>query len=80
MVQLDKYDLIAVIEMWWDGSHYRNTGTEGCKLFRRDRQRRKGGSITLYIRENIDHEELPLRNSHAQVESLWVRVTDRTKK
>ena len=66
MMQLDKYDLIAITKIWWDGSHNWNIGTEGYKLFRRDRQGRKGGGVALYIRDGIDCEEFPLRNSHVQ--------------
>lgn len=31
-------------------------------------------------KEGIDSEELPLSNSHEQVESLWVKIKDRTSK
>jgi len=68
------------METWWDGSHNWNIGIEGYKLFRRDRQERKGGGVARYIREGIDCEEMPLRNKHEQVESLWVKVNDHTNK
>ena len=80
VVQLDRYDLIAITETWWDESHNQNIGIDGYELFRRDRQRRKGGGVALYIREVIDCEELPLRNSHGQIERLWVKVNDHTDK
>ena len=59
--------------MWWDGSHNWNTGIKGYKLFRRERQERRGGSVPLYIREGIDCKEMPLRNSYGQIESLWLK-------
>jgi len=37
---------------------------------------RGGGDIALYIKESIQCEELSLKNSHEQVESLWVRTKD----
>ena len=43
-------------------------------------QGRKGGGVAFYVREWIDCEELPLRNTQEQVESLWVRIRDRTNK
>ena len=43
---------------------------EGYKLYRRDRQVRKGGGVALYVRKWIDCEEFSLRKSHKQVESL----------
>lgn len=76
MVQLEKYDLIAIVESWWDKSHNWNAGIEGYELFRRDRQGRKGRCVALYVREWIDCEEIPLRNGHGQVESLWERIKD----
>lgn len=41
--------------------------------------RREGGGIALSIREQMDFEELPLRNSHGWVDSLWANV-DHTNK
>lgn len=29
---MENYDLIAVVETWWDGSHHWNTIVEGYKL------------------------------------------------
>jgi len=68
------------METWWDESHDWNTLIEDYRLFRRDRQGRRGGRVALYVRKWIDCEELCLRNSHCQVESLWVRIRDRSSK
>lgn len=43
--------------------------TEDCALFRRDRHGRRHRGFALYGRK-IECEELPLRNSPEQVESL----------
>ena len=75
-----KYDLIAITETRWDESHHWNTLIEDYRLFRRDRQGRRGGRVALYVWKWIDYEELCLRNSHCQVESLWVRIRDRSSK
>ncbi|PKU37428.1 nedd4-binding protein 2-like 2 [Limosa lapponica baueri] len=48
--------------------------------FRRDRRGSRGGGIALYIRKWIEFEDLSLKNSHEQVESLWVRNTDHCNK
>ncbi|GAB0206445.1 hypothetical protein GRJ2_003110100 [Grus japonensis] len=40
----------------------------------------RGGGVTLYIKKWIECEELSLKNSHEQVESLWVRIRDRGNK
>ena len=80
VVQLGKYDLIAIMETWWDESHNWNTLIEDYRLFRGDRQDRRGGGIALHVRRWIDCEELCLRNSHHQVKSLWVKIKDRSSK
>ena len=59
-------------------SHDWNTLIEGYRLFRKDRQGRRGGAH--YVRKGIDCEELCLRNSHNQVKSLWVKIEDRSSK
>ena len=51
-----------------------------CKLFRMNRQGRRGEGVAIYIRKEIKGEELSLRNSHEQVESLWVTVRDQGSK
>lgn len=53
---------------------------EGYCLFRRDRVGRKGGRVALYFQDWIDCEKLPLRKSEEHVESLWVRIRERTNK
>jgi len=79
-VLLESYDLIAITETWWDESHDWSVAIDGYRLFRRDRQGRRGGGIALYIKKSIQCEELSLKNSHEQVESLWVRSNDRGNK
>ena len=68
------------MEMWKDASHNWNTGIEGYKVFTRDGHERRGRGAFLYVKKSIDCVELPLRNSHGQVESLWVEVKDWTHK
>jgi len=53
---------------------------DGYRLFRRDRQGKRGGGLALYIKKSIQCEELFMKNSHMQVESLWVRIRDRGNK
>jgi len=45
---------------------------DGYKLFRRDRQGRKGGGVALYIKDCFDAEELGVGND--KVECLWIRI------
>jgi len=43
-------DLVAITETWWDHSCDSSAVMDGYKLFRRDRQGRKGGEVALCIR------------------------------
>ncbi|KAK4810110.1 hypothetical protein QYF61_009505 [Mycteria americana] len=42
IVQQDSYDLATITDTWWDDSHDWSAAMDGCKLFRRDRQGRRG--------------------------------------
>ena len=50
------------------------------RLFRRDRQGKRGSGVALYVRKWIDCKELCLRNSHDEVKSLWVKIKDQSSK
>ncbi|XP_071892066.1 uncharacterized protein [Anas platyrhynchos] len=73
IMQQAGYDLLAIMETWWDHSHDWSAAMTGYKLFRRDRQHRRGGGVALYIREFFDVVELEAGND--KVESLWVRIS-----
>ena len=75
-VLLESYDLVAIPETWWEESHDWSAAIDGYGLFRRDRRGRRGGGVALYIKKWIECEELSPKNSHEQVESLWVRIRD----
>jgi len=69
-VLLENCDLVDITETWWDESHNWSVAIEGYRLFRRDRQGRRGGGVVLYVKKWIECEELSLKNSHEQVEKL----------
>ena len=71
-MQQANYDLVAITKTWWDHSHDWSAVMDGYKLFRRDRQGRKGGGVALYIKDCFDVEELGVGND--KVECLWVRI------
>ena len=64
VTQLGKYGQIAIMETWWDESHDWNTLIEDYRLFRRDRQGRRGSRVGFYVRKWIDCKELCLSKSH----------------
>ena len=51
---------------------------DGYRLFRSDREGKRGEDVDLYFKKSIQCEELSLKNSHKQVKSLWVRTCNRT--
>lgn len=53
---------------------------EDYKVFRRDKQGTRCGGVALNVKKLIDCEKLPLRKSHKQVESLWIKIWDCTSK
>ena len=61
-VQRAGYYLVAIMETWWDHSYEWSAAMSGYRLFRRDRQHRRGGGVALYIRECFDVVELEARN------------------
>jgi len=71
MVQLESYNLIAIIETWWEESHSWNTMIEDYKHFRRDRQGRRGRGFDLYVKRWIDCRELP----QGQPQPRWELVS-----
>ncbi|KAM9591230.1 uncharacterized protein ACIBXB_006103 [Morphnus guianensis] len=78
IVQQDSYDLVAITETWWDDSHDWSAAMDGYKLFRRNRQGRRGGGVDLYVRECFDCTEL--HNCDDKVECLWVRMRRKANK
>jgi len=79
-VMLESYDLVATTEALSDESHDWRAAINGYELFRRDRKGRRGAGITLYIKKWTEYEELSMKNSHEQVESLWERTRERSNK
>ena len=78
IVQQANYDLVAIMEMWWDCFHDWSAAVDGYKLFKRDRQGRRDGGVALCVRECFDVVGLGAGND--KVESLWVRIRGRANK
>ena len=51
---------------------------DGYKLFRKDRQGRRGGGMALYVKECFEVTEL--MTGENKVESLWVKIRARANK
>ena len=73
-VCLQGFDIAGINEMWLDDSYDLNGGTDGYKLFRKERQRRRGEGVALYIKDQLESMELHLDIDEELTEGLWVRV------
>ncbi|PKU49639.1 nipped-b-like protein [Limosa lapponica baueri] len=54
IVRHESYDIVAIMETWWNESNDWSAAMEGYKLFRRDRQGRRGGGLALCVREDYE--------------------------
>ena len=72
------YDLVAITETWWDHCHEWSAAMDGYKLFRKDRQGRRGGGMALYVKECFEVTEFMTGDD--KVESLWVKIRGRADK
>ncbi|GAB0195784.1 hypothetical protein GRJ2_002043700 [Grus japonensis] len=75
--RLQGYDLIGITETWWDRSYDWSVGMEGYRLFRKDRQGRQGGGVTLYVNDQPECMELHLGMDEEPTKSLRVRIKKR---
>ncbi|KAK4816772.1 hypothetical protein QYF61_022770 [Mycteria americana] len=48
IVHQENYDMVAITETWWDDLHNWSAAMDGYKLFRRDKQGRRGGGVALW--------------------------------
>ena len=78
IVQQVNYDLVAIMEIWWDCSHDWSAAMDNYKLFRKDRQGRRGGGVALCVKECTEVTEL--MTGEKKVESLWVKIRGRADK
>lgn len=80
LVQLQGYNLVGIMETWWDGSNVCSFAVKGFRLFRKYRMGRRGGGVALYMREHLECMELCLRRSEEPTGILWVGIKERTGK
>ena len=68
LAQSRNYDIIGISETWWDESCDWGVAIDGYRLFRRDRQGRRGGGVAMYVKQGLDCVELQVGDG--KVESL----------
>jgi len=62
------YDTIGITEVWWGNSYDWSIGMGVYRLFRKDRQGRRGGGAAVCVKNQLECMEL-----HLGLESLWVK-------
>jgi len=70
----ESYDTIGITETWWDNSYLWRIAMGGYRLFRKDRQGRRGGRAVLYIKENLECIEVNYSSCGSPIKCLWVKV------
>jgi len=71
---LRSYDIIGIMEAWWDSSHDWTIDVGEYRLFRKDRQGRRGGGVTLYVKDHLECMELHLGLDEEPKVSLFVKT------
>ena len=77
-MQSESYDTVAITETWWNDLHSWSVVMDHYRLFKRDRQGRKGGGIALYVKKECECMEI--NDGDDRVESLWIRIKAKTNK
>ncbi|KAJ7408007.1 mitochondrial fission process protein 1 [Pitangus sulphuratus] len=77
-MQQESCDVVTITEMWWDDSHDWSAAMGGYRLFRRYRQSRRGGGVTLCVRDSLYSLELKVNNN--KVECLWIGIKGKANK
>jgi len=78
IVQQDSYDFVAITETWWDDSHDWSAVIDGDKLFRSNRQGRRGIGMAPYVKDSFDCIEL--NDCDDKAEYLWVKMRGKANK
>ena len=54
LAQSQSYDNVGLSETWWEESCEWSAVMDGYRLFRRDRQGRRGRGVALCVQEGLD--------------------------
>ncbi|CAM5127487.1 unnamed protein product [Eretmochelys imbricata] len=68
-------DIIGITETWWSEDNQWDTVIPGYKIYRKDRTGRAAGGVALYVKENVESNEIKILNeSTCPIESLWIVI------
>ena len=76
-MRTERTDIVMIVETWFSKKQLNNDlNLDGYTLFRRDRVRRKGGGLCVYVRDCIPCEIIQLDSAYpcSDVEIMWVKV------
>ena len=76
LVHEENYDLIGIAESWLHSSHDWAINIPGYALFRKDRVKRRGGGVCLYVRSDlkVSVKEALVDGECAESEAAWVEM------
>ena len=71
--------IIGITESW---AHITDAklGLTGCVIFRKDRIGRRGGGVSLYVKESIQAYEIKLEREADCDEAVWCKIVSRNSK
>lgn len=72
VAHMENCDLIAITETWWNESHDWGAVIDDCKLFRRDRQGRRGGGLSKSKVQYLGLSILFSRRNCLSANMLWI--------
>ncbi|KAJ7407222.1 hypothetical protein BTVI_63707 [Pitangus sulphuratus] len=72
----ERFDIIGISETWWNETCDWSALLDSYRLFRRDRQGRRGEGVALYLIEELEHMDLTVGNG--TVKSLCIRIKGKT--
>ena len=74
-------DVVVITESWLKLRHPDNMfSIPGYNIFRRDRPKRRGGGVVIYIRDDIEASVCKeLYTSDTRIELLWIRIIFRNR-
>ncbi|RMC06994.1 hypothetical protein DUI87_16447 [Hirundo rustica rustica] len=73
-----RFDIIDISETWWNECCDWSALLDVSRLFRSERQDRRGRGVALYVTEELERMELTVGNG--TVESLWISGDKEDKK
>ena len=68
------YDIVGITETWLgevDGDEF---NIEGYKVIRKDRSSKRGGGVAVYVRENLNVQEIPEIDYLRPSEYIWIKL------